>query len=96
MDIVEQCTILVNELMDGADRGDFSGEKIPEKYTYQHLYALFILSHYLDDGKKLYELIYDLTMKCDSANIHRKSVAGEKIKVAFVVISAAEWGAEQI
>ena len=87
---------LLNELIDGIERGDFSKESIPVKYTYWHLYALFELLDDLEDGRKLYEQIYDLAMKCGAASIRQKCARGERIKIAFIAISAAEWGAERI
>lgn len=96
MDLRELCINLLNELMDGVDRGDFSGEKIPDKYTYGHLYAIFGLLDELDGGRELYEQIYDLAMERGESEIRRKCARGEKIKIAFLVISAAEWGMEKI
>ena len=89
----EQYAIWVNELIEEID-----GQKanIPEKYTYKYLQALFMLADYLDGGRKLYELIYDFAIKYGIENIHRKSAAGEKIKIVFVAISAAEWASEQL
>ena len=96
MDLRELCINLLNELMDGVDQGDFSGENIPEKYTYGHLYAIFRLLDELDGGKALYEQIYDLAMERGEAKIRRKCARGEKVIIAFLVISAAEWGMEKI
>lgn len=96
MDVKEQYAILLNEIIEGIDQGDFSGEMIPEKYTYQHLYALFMFLDLLDGGKELYEQIYDLAVKCGMENIRRKSDVDEKIKIVFIAISAAEWASEQI
>ena len=92
----EQYIKVLSELMDGIDRGDFSGESIPKKYIYGHLYAIFELLDDLNGGRRLYEQVYDLAMKSGAAAIKRKCLRGEKIKIAFLVISAAEWGLEKV
>ena len=96
MDIKEQCINLLNELMDGIEQGDFSKDSIPKKYTYGHLYAIFELLDELQGAEKLYGQIYDLAVKHGTAEIRRKCARGEKIKIAFLVISAAEWGLEKV
>lgn len=96
MDVREQYVYLLNELMDGIERGEFSGENIPEKYIYGHLYAIFQLLDELKGGEKLYEQIYNLAVKCGTTEIRRKCAGGEKVKIAFLVISAAEWGLEKV
>ena len=96
MDLRELCIILMNELMDGIDQGDFSSESIPDKYTYGHLYAIFGLLDELDGGRELYEQIYNLAMERGKEEIKRKCRRGERIKIAFLVISAAEWGMEKV
>ena len=96
MDLREQYVYLLNELMDGIERGDFSGESIPEKYTYGHLYAIFQLLDELQGAENLYEQIYNMAVKCGTAEIRRKCAEGEKVKIAFLVISAAEWGLEKV
>lgn len=96
MDRTEQLVFLLNELMDGIEQGDFSQESIPLKYTYAYLYAIFELLDELKGADRLYEQVYDLAMKCGAAEIRRKCTRGEKIKIAFLVISAAEWGMEKL
>ena len=96
MDVKEQCLDLLNELMDGIERGDFSKGRIPLNYTYAYLYAIFELLDDLDGASKLYEQVYDLAMNYGAAEIKRKCASGEKIKIAFLVISAAEWGMEKV
>ena len=96
MEANEQYINFLNELMDGIDKGEFTGDSIPKKYTYGHLYAIFRLLDVLDGGEKLYEHVYDLAMKAGAAEIKRKCDRGEKIKIAFLVMSAAEWGMEKI
>ncbi|MCH5259952.1 MAG: CDP-glycerol glycerophosphotransferase family protein [Lachnospiraceae bacterium] len=96
MDLKEQCINLLNDLMDGIEQGDFSKESIPEKYTYAYLYAVFNLLDELKGADRLYEQVFDLAVKCGTAEISRKCARGEKIKIAFLVISAAEWGLEKV
>ena len=96
MDRTEQMIALLNELMDGIERGDFSKGRIPLNYTYAYLYAIFELLDDLDGASKLYEQVYDLAMNYGAAEIKRKCASGEKIKIAFLVISAAEWGLEKV
>lgn len=97
MDQREQCIQMVNELITGIDQGDFSGTKpLPDKYTYGHLRALFALSPALDDGKELYEQLYNIVMEHGKSRIRKKVQNGEKIKIAFLAISAAEWPAEKV
>lgn len=96
MNLREQYIFLLNELMDGVEQGDFSGDIIPEKYRYAHLFAVFMLLDEFNGARKLYEQIYDLAVKCSTAEIKRKCAGGEKIKIAFLVISAAEWGLEKV
>lgn len=97
MDVKERSIQLVNELINGIDAGDFDCiENIPDKYTYEHLWGLFMLSDILDDGRALYEQIYDLFIEHGKYRVKQKLQAGEKIKVAFLAISAAEWPAEGI
>ena len=96
MDLKEQCINLLNDLMDGIEQGDFSKESIPKKYAYAHLYAVFNLLDELKGADRLYEQVYDLAVKCGTAEVRRKCARGEKIKIAFLVISAAEWGLEKV
>lgn len=88
---------LFQELISGIDNGDFVNvENIPDKYTYAHLCALFYLAEELDDGKVLYEQIYDLAMEHGKMAVQKKIRNGEKIKVAFLAVSASEWPAEDV
>lgn len=85
------------ELIEGIDRGDFSNfARLPESYRYRHLRALLYLVDYLDDGKKLYEQVYDRIMEYGKYHVREKIKKQQKLKVAFLVISAAEWAAEKI
>lgn len=87
----------VEELLDGIDKGEFSNvSAIPGRYTYGHLTALFYLADQLKDGKKLYEHLYDRIVECGKRNIQKKLASGQKIKIAFLAISAAEWAVENI
>ena len=82
----------VGELLDGVDRGDFSGvSDIPAQYTYGHLIALFHLAGQLQNGQELYERLYDRIVEFGKRKIQEKILCGQKIRVAFLAISAAEW-----
>lgn len=97
MKVQDRAIQLVDELISGIDAGDFQDVvNIPEKYTYEYLWALFFLSDTLEDAKSLYEQVYDFTIQHGKAHIREKMEKGEKVKVAFLTISAAEWPAEQI
>lgn len=87
----------VDELLSGIDAGDFNqvGE-IPDRYIYLHLYSLIELADELDQGKELYRQIFDMVMAHGSCCIRRKVQNGEKIRVAFLAISAAEWPAGDV
>ncbi len=88
---------LLEEVLNGVDAGEFSGANyLPEKYTYEHLLALFRLVPYLDGGATLYKQIYELTIRNAKRYIATKHKYGEKIKVAFLTISAAEWQADSL
>lgn len=93
----ERYVSLVKELINGVDAGDFDNiEAIPAKYTYEHLYSLFLFAGALDNGKMLYEQIYDIVVRYGKRCIYKKVRNGEKIKVAFLAISAAEWPASDL
>lgn len=97
MDVNQKWVQMVGELLSGVDTGDFSNvETIPEKYTYGYLYALFMLADALDNGRTLYEQFYDIAVAHGKYTIRKKVQNGEKIKVAFLTISAAEWPAEEV
>ena len=97
MDIREKCTKLLEELVDGINAGDFTdAEAIPNQYTYAHLWALFQFVDVLDGGRQLYEQLYDLVVQCGKSAIRDKIQRGEKVRVAFLAISAAEWPAEDV
>lgn len=88
---------LLEEIVSGIDAGELSGENyIPEKYRYEHLLGLFRLVPYLDGAAALYEQIYDLTIENAKKYIDAKHKRGEKIRVAFLTISAAEWQADSL
>ena len=85
------------ELIEGIERGDFSNiARLPESYRYGHLRALLYVADHLDNGRKLYEQVYDRVMEYGKYHLHEKIKKQQKIKVAFLVISAAEWAAEQV
>ena len=88
---------LLNELLDGIDAGDFGvGVEISDKYRYEHLAALLTMAPYLDGGEQLYNQIYDIVMQQVVTGVKNKIEAGKKLKIYFLVISAAEWSAEEL
>lgn len=97
MNLIDTYFEKVNELLDGVDRGDFmDASVIPQQYTYGHLMALYQLSGSLNDGKELYEKIYDRIIKIGKCSIQKKISSKQKLKVAFLAISAAEWAGENV
>ena len=69
---------LVEELIDGADAGDFNDvSNIPAKYKYEHLQALFMLHKVLDGGEDLYKSFYHIAIKCGENHVKEKSRKGE-------------------
>lgn len=88
---------LVEELIDGADAGDFNdAPNIPAKYKYEHLQALFMLHKVLDGGEDLYKSFYHIAIKCGENHVKEKSRKGEVIQVAFLTYSAAQWPAKSL
>lgn len=87
---------LVQELLDGVDRGEFVDIAKTPAYTYGHLTALFYLAGQLDGGRELYEKMYDRFIEYGKENVRRKIKCGQKVRVAFLAISAAEWPVENI
>lgn len=86
---------LLNEILDGNDAGDFSDPStIPDKYTYEHLLAAFNLAGSLDGGEDLFRQLYHTAMKCCESHVREKAKSCEKLKVAFMSYSAAQWPAE--
>lgn len=106
MDIMEQYgqleeklhELYLSQLLDGIDAGDFSDVKrIPPKYTYKHLNALLhFVGKGMQDGEQYYEKIYNIVTAHGKALIKEKLSRHEKIKIAFLVVSAAEWPAEKV
>lgn len=93
----ERVVSLVKEFLSGVDAGDFDNiDRIPGKYTYEYLYALYICADMLDNGIRLYEQLYDIIIAHGKNSIQKKIKNGEKIKVAFLAISAAEWSAWEL
>ena len=87
----------VQELLDGVDRGDFTGASdIPAQYTYGHLNALFQLIDQLQNGQELFEKLYDRIVVFSKRKIQERISSGQKVRVAFVAISAAEWAADKV
>lgn len=94
---VERYTQLLGELMEGIDRGDFDQVgQIPPKYTYEYLEALFYFAEALDGGLDFYRQMYELVRQAGETAVREKAARGEKIKVTFLAISAAEWPADEL
>lgn len=97
MTIQEWAAPIVEELFDGIDKGDFADVRnIPVKYTYKHLIALFYLSDYIDGGKEFYREIFRFAIECGKQKVRERLNNGQKIKVVFQAISAAEWPAKRL
>lgn len=90
----EDIIMLATELVDAIDNGSLMNNECTEKYTYAHLISMFYATDAMDDGKKLFEFCFDTTIKCGLESVKRKLSCGEKLKVAFLPISASEWPAE--
>ena len=86
----------VEELIDGIDKGDFSGEVIPDKYRWEHLWGVFLLRDTLDGGEELFKKLYDMVIKSAINYVRNKRRRGEKIRVFFQSYSAAIWPAESV
>lgn len=97
MNLQEKCAKLLQELTEGIDAGDFADARtIPDKYTFAHLWALFQYTDALDGGREVYEQIFDLAVLHGKWAVQEKISKGERVKVAFLTISAAEWPAEEV
>lgn len=95
MTLEENCAEYVGELLEGIDNGDFNDvEKIPDKYRYIYLEALFRIADKIDGGEELYKQIFSLACKASENRIRRKRERGEKIIVTFLAISSAEWAVD--
>ncbi|MCI9123155.1 MAG: hypothetical protein HFH35_03595 [Eubacterium sp.] len=93
----ERYAQLLEELLNGIDAGEFQNtDSLPAWYTYAHLSALLRFAGQVDGGKELYERIYDQTVAYGEQCIRNKRKNGEKMKVAFLVISAAEWTTDEL
>ena len=88
-DIIRYAT----ELLDAVDNGWLNDDTKVDRFTYAHLVAMFLATSNMDNGAKLYGYCYDAAIRCGERHIKEKLSAGEKIKVAFLPISAAEWPA---
>jgi len=97
MTIQEWAAPIVEELFDGIDSGVFSdSSRIPDKYTYKHLIALFYLADYVEGGKSLYREIFNFSINYGRHKLKEKLSKGEKIRIVFMAISAAEWPAQKL
>ena len=88
-DIIRHAT----ELLDAVDNGWLNDDTKVDRFTYAHLVAMFLATSNMDNGAKVDSYCYDAAIRCGERHIKEKLSAGEKIKVAFLPISAAEWPA---
>lgn len=85
----------LRELFEGIEEGAFDNfNRISHKYTYKHLYSLFLYAKGNEEKEMLYRDMHQLVGEYNRHLIKNKIRNGEKIKVAFLVMSAAEWPAE--
>lgn len=92
----DEIIALATELAEAVDNRSLSNEDRADLYTYNHLIAMFLATREMSDGDTLYNFCYDSAVECGKCNIRKKLITNEKIKVAFMPISAAEWPAEYI
>ncbi len=99
----DQIADLVSELLDVYDKGifnDSSDDKEKSKYmkmlSYEHLAALFSMRNTIPGCDRLYRICHRAYMQYGRSVIRKKVIHGEKIKIAFLPISAAEWPAEDL
>ena len=87
---------LSEELLDGIENGDFDDvTRIPEKYSYAHLQAMYYRQMILENGASIYNSLYTIIMR--GAEYHIKETAKiRKLRIAFLSYSAAEWQAESV
>lgn len=95
-DYLTYCSKLVEELCNGIDNGDLLREEIPDRYRWEHMEALFQLSHTMDGGREMYERIYDIVISSAERRLRKKAINGEKINVLFQSYSAAQWPAADV
>lgn len=94
---------LITELLNIYDIGLFDGEqdkinsyKHMSQLRYEHLIALFSMRNVIEGCDKLFDICYKSYISYGKTLIRGKISNGEKINVAFLPISAAEWPAEDI
>ena len=85
-----------NKLADAIECNQLLEEYNSGQLTYEYLIAMFLATQAMENGDKLYNYCYDAVIACGKRNIDFKLKQNEKIKVAFLPISAAEWPAEYI
>lgn len=92
----DEMIILANELAEAVDNKWLNNSDETDEYTYGHLIAMFFAAGAMTEGSSLYDFCYDAVIECGKNNIRKKLTSNQKIKVAFLPISAAEWPAEYI
>ncbi|WP_026517138.1 hypothetical protein [Butyrivibrio sp. MC2021] len=95
-DYLTYCSKLVDELCNGIDNGDLQRDEIPDKYRWEHMEALFQLSHTMNGGQEMYEKIYDMVISSAERRLKKKAINGKKINVLFQSYSAAQWPAADV
>lgn len=84
----------LKEMADGIESGEIFGEGI-EKYNNKHLMSLFMLEEE-KNNKEIYCKIYDRVISYALEKNRAKLRHGEKLRVAFLPYSSAEWPAEKL
>lgn len=89
--------IRLNEFFDGIDKGDFrSADAIPDTYHFDILEALFYYSEQLEGSEDLYRQLFHMVNEKGWNAVRRKIASGQKVKVTFLAISAAEWPTDEL
>lgn len=93
----EKYVEMLNELIEGIGKGHFDNIiHIPSQYTYKHLSALFLYASHLEGGNNIFRSLHRIVCEYGKSCIQSKIAQGEKVKIAFQVMSAAEWPAEAL
>lgn len=88
-------TRLLKEMTQGIQKGMIYDSRL-YGLSYFHLMALFLYENQKEKKSDLYSRVYKAIMKNLEIRIRDKVARGEKIKVAFLPISASEWPAQEV
>ena len=87
----------IEELMSGINAGDFNDPyHIPDKYTYDHLLALYVYNQVIENGSELYLNMYRLVTAYATQCVRKRYKKNSKVTVIIEVISASQWACEDI